>query len=494
MFKRNLVSSVSVLVSLPFATFACSDFADSSRSDDPSVARVTSALVGDDVVASVELLGVQIPDAFNVPYSGAASAEFPSGLPLSIGSGLRAERHGPDLCGCAGGNQRREYTLTGLSDRGPNGDAPTYRDASGVSHPSKSYAVPSFTPQLVTIRVGATSGARVTRTVPLRVNHVRVTGLPPASLTPEVGLSEGLVALPADEGGVDPEGVDFDSRGNAWLCDEYGPSLLRVTPGSGAIRQRLSPGAGLPPVLASRQVNRGFEGVAVAPNGKVYAQVQSTLDVDGKTKGTAQFLRLVEYDPNTSATRMLAYLHDVSSYKKSSDAKMGDLFAIDDGRFLELEQGKDKDGNLRNLVYEIDIRGATDLTGITLATGNNAGKELEYGTLAEVLAQVTPVTKTLLVDLRAYGFLPEKAEGMTLVDDRTLVIANDQDFGVTAKIAGDATSTDPTRYVVDSTGALSIDGIASPGTYEIHALGADAQRSELFIVHLQESLARDCPP
>jgi hypothetical protein len=265
-------------------------------------ARFAAAL--DDTVTSVDVLPVRVPERFHVPYAGGASAEFPSGLPLSLGSGLRLK---PERgCRCNDAESDGNYTLIGLSDRGPNGDAPDFLDAASVKHPSKSYLVPTFTPELVTVRVSRRGGAAVTRIEPLRFGRERAVGLPLAALTTEVGVTESLSAYPASNGGIDPEGLDFDARGDAWIGEEYGPSLLKVRTGSGLVTRRLTPGAGLPAVLASRQVNRGFEGVAVTPSGKVYGVVQSTLDIAGKTKGSAQFIRIVEYDPKSGATRMFA--------------------------------------------------------------------------------------------------------------------------------------------------------------------------------------------
>jgi hypothetical protein len=76
---------------------------------------------------------------------------------------------------------------------------------------------------------------------------------------------------------------------------------------------------------------------------------------------------------------------------------------------------------------------------------------------------------------------------------RTLVVANDQDFGVTSTMTGDPTSTDPTAYVVDAAGALTIKGVPSPGHYEIHAAPADAQRSHFFTVRLRQPIVRYFP-
>jgi hypothetical protein len=145
-------------------------------------------------------------------------------------------------------------------------------------------------------------------------------------------------------------------------------------------------------------------------------------------------------------------------------------------------------------VYAFDVTGATDLTGLTLTGGPNAGKDLEYGTAAEVAAQIVMATKSLVIDLRAYGWTAEKAEGLSLVDGKTLVVANDQDFGVTATITGDAVGgTDPTKYVVDGAGALTFNGAPSVGKFELHAADAEAQKSHLFVVRLKQAISAYCP-
>jgi hypothetical protein len=467
--------STALVVLSPFclALSACS--AETSSDSGPEVAELGQALAAapiDDVVQQVADLSIRVPKVFNVPYSGSASAEFPNGLPLSVGSGLRLKRGGPWL------------TFYGLSDRGPNGDAPDYRDAAGVTHPTKSFLTPTFAPQLVKIEVLPFLGPIVTATTPFKVGRTRVSGIPLVDHSPEVALSESLTAFPPSENGVDSEGIDFDARGDAWICDEYGPSLFKVRTRTGEIVERLLPGSGLPALISSRQASRGFEGIAVTPNGKIYGLIQSTLDIAGSTKGKAQFIRLVEYDPATRATRMFAYPHDVAAYAKSGDAKLGDLIALDNRRFLLIEQGKDKDKKLRNLVYAITLDGATDITGLTLSGGSNAGLDLEYGTAAEIASQIVTLKKALVVDLRSYGWTFEKAEGLAVIDSKTLAVSNDQDFGVVGTMTGDPASTDPTKYVVDSTGALTTGGVASAASYELHASAAADQRSSLFVVRL----------
>jgi phytase-like protein len=463
-----------------------------SRLAPPSVLSPTNSPLADDVVARVEVVKVEVPVSFNVPYAGAAKRAFAGGLPLSLGSGLRLKPRAGSRC-LSERDANHGYSLLALSDRGPNTNAPSFVDGAGVSRGSKAFLAIDFAPQLVTIDVNSQRGARVGSVVPLRSGDAREVGLPPVSLTTELALSESLSVLPASSAGIDPEGLDFDADGNIWLCEEYGPSLLRVLPKTGQIVARLTPGSGLPGVLANRQVNRGCEGVAVTPSGKVYGILQSTMDVAHQTKGIAQFIRVFEYDPATQKTRLFGYPHDVSAYKTSADGKMGDLIALDDTRFLTIEEGKDTNGKLRNIVYEFDLGGASDLSEVLLTSGPNTGKDLEFATSAELARQVRLAAKTRVLDLRAYGFTAEKAEGLALLDERTLVVINDNDFGAASVIEGDKSGgTDPASYGVNARGALTFMGAPSAGVYKIHSLPNEVQETSLFIVQLRRAFAGYC--
>jgi hypothetical protein len=43
-------------------------------------------------------------------------------------------------------------------------------------------------------------------------------------------------------------------------------------------------------------------------------------------------------------------------------------------------------------------------------------------------AGFTPLSKTLVVDLEALPGMPDKIEGVTVIDDRTIAVINDNDF------------------------------------------------------------------
>ena len=419
------------------------------------------------------------------PAAGLQLSGFPKGLPLSIGSGLRTYSYNP---------QTGEAVLYGLTDRGPNGDAPSYKLASGALIGTKVFAAPDFQPSLFKLKYSPAHGLEILEKIGMKDQGQDISGrpIPPGTTgaTGEQPLDQHLQPLSFDLHGLDPEGIDFDQDGHAWICDEYGPFIIKMDRRSGEILEKYGPTTGLPQVLAYRQANRGFEGIAVADNGKIYAVIQSTLDINGKTKGTADFLRIVEFDPLTHATRMFAYPIDSHSYAKNSDAKIGDLLSLGHGRFAVIEGGKDAAKNQQNKIFGIDITQASDLSGRTIDQSDAKGQELEFTSLASLAEQgIQPVRKVLIADLRRSGWIHEKAEGLTLLDARTLLVINDNDFGVSATIAG-TQNNDPAAYQIDASGQLNLNALPSPGVYSLEPAPAELASTQLLILKLDDDIQR----
>ncbi|WP_139768072.1 esterase-like activity of phytase family protein, partial [Salmonella enterica] len=93
------------------------------------------------------------------------------------------------------------------------------------------------------------------------------------------------------------EGITPDGKGGYWLCDEYGPFLINIDSkgkilaihGPQAAEGEKAIAGGLPNILKWRQANRGFEGLTRMPDGRIIVAVQSTLDIDAKSKKKALF-------------------------------------------------------------------------------------------------------------------------------------------------------------------------------------------------------------
>ncbi|WP_199873245.1 esterase-like activity of phytase family protein [Ideonella sp. A 288] len=275
-------------------------------------------------------------------------------------------------------------------------------------------------------------------------------GSPLDGISPAVGAPLGLA--------LDPEGIAVHPEtGHLLVSDEYGPSLLEFNRHGQLVRRYPTPTNLLPRDAvtgavnhasdagntAGKRTNRGFEGLAISPDGRtVYAMLQSAMLDEGAGNGTVN--RIVAFDTRTARPLVqYAYRMEGSSQGRGISA----LVALNDREFLVLERnnrGLGVDANLASpnkKVYRIDLTGATDVSALNLATAP-AGS-------------YTPVTKSAVpwLDLASSGALahaslaalggvsPEKWEGLAigprLKDGSHLVLAGtDNDYSVTQNGTG----------------------------------------------------------
>ena len=399
---------------------------------------------------------VSFPEGTHVNYAGAFASAFPNGLPVGIGSGLLFT-----------GKQGDALTFATITDRGPNADSPKEG-----KNETKIFVTPDFAPLLMTIRV-QNGKAEAIDPRPLHDDKGAINGLPLASdvigSTNEVAFSDTLHRLKGDNRGLDTEGITPDGKGGYWLCDEYGPFLINID-SKGKILAIHGPQAA--------------EGEKAIADGRIIVAVQSTLDIDAKSKKKALFTRLVSFDPASGKIAMYGYPIDSAAYSKNSDAKIGDIVALDNQHILLIEQGRDKNNRMRNLIYEVDLNKASDLSGF-----DKPGEYPEFDD-EKTLSQrgITLTQKTQVVDLRSLGWQQEKAEGLALIDSKTLAVANDNDFGVKVAMQHPVEGKTFKDYRVNAEGKLTLDDKQVETTLRVKPLEKPESDSELWIVTLPEAL------
>lgn len=272
----------------------------------------------------------------------------------------------------------------------------------------------------------------------------------------------------------DPEGFAVGRNGHFYVADEYGPSLyefdrrgrfLRAFDIPNNLRPRQADGAmnlvdGRPVVVKGRQDNRGFEGLAFNTSGtRLYAVMQDPL-VDEGDRGDGRrgrFVRVVEFDArNGRSTAQFIYpLESIATLNALTSDTSDDFTATNQGRsiglsaitalsdheFLVLERDNRGLGvdvtaaPLHKRVYRIDIRGASDVSTLSL-TG-----------AVQLPAGITPVSRREEVDLLAAlqsvgSDIPEKLEGLAigprlLSGGRVALVGSDNDYSVTQTGAGE---------------------------------------------------------
>ncbi len=495
-----------------------------SRLGTPVVDTVTQTNALGSVSAAVTRYQIQADDKFFVPYEGsnaAVKAEFPKGFLPSYGSGLTFKGKAAD----------GSLEFYGITDRGPNGDGPKVPNsvvtpgATGTSD-AKFFPSPSFTPSYGLISIGK-DGAVLKSSTPIKFSAtVNASGLSIAAgkvgSSAEVPLNDAAKydassKTTFSDYGLDTESIVYDAaRGVVWVSDEYGPFILKIDVATGIILKKYQPGTNagdLPAVLLKRRANRGMEGLSLeVATGKLNGFVQSPLDdgkanyiVPGATAATsesikdyAKFNRWVEFDPATEKTKLYAYPIDSTQYTagKTGNAKLGDMVSLGNGKFIVIEQGTGPDGKAFNKLMLVQVpSNATDIA--------NMGTDLEKSSMTGAAvngvnyADIVLLKKTQLFDLNNAGWLAEKAEGLALVDENTLALTNDDDFGMKTVIVDPSgaivVGADVTKCTVDANGALTTTagalGCTAGNTMRV-ARGADTERpNRIWLFKFNKKLA-----
>ena len=279
--------------------------------------------------------------------------------------------------------QRDEWWA--LSDRGPGG---------GTLH---------YETRLHRFRVdvnpltGGISNFQVLRTLIFRQGGAALDGFAPPPGEP-LGMA------------FDPEGVVVGPRnGHFLVSDEYGPALLEINAAGQRVRGFQTPPALLPRDAATGRVNfasdagntagkrtnRGFEGLAIGPDGRhAYAMLQSAMLDEGGGDGV--YDRIVKFDTTTGrAVAQYAYRMEGASQGRGISA----LVALNDHEFLVLERDNRSKlaGSTPNLkrIYKIDLskNGLKDVTDVS-----NVASLPEKGADLAAL-NITAVPKTLFIDM-----------------------------------------------------------------------------------------------
>ncbi|MDQ1080806.1 esterase-like activity of phytase family protein [Pseudoroseomonas cervicalis] len=344
-----------------------------------------------------------------------------------------------------------------LSDRGPNiacadaeeftGQAPAAICAADPR--GRLYPVPHYSPTLYGVQLlPGQRRFRVFEAIALkRPDGSPITGLtnplPGRTEQPLDGQGQRLAFDPA---AIDAEGLLRLPDGRFWVGEENGPSLVEVAP-DGRILRRIVPAGtegefaasgyriepGLPAILARRQSNRGIESMAGTPDGAtLYAILQNPLaNPDTAAYRQASNTRLIRFDPAAGRVtgEWVYQLDDPRSFRndpseRQNDPRISELAWLGPDRLLVLERTEKT-----TKLYEVRLdQGATDIAGSAWDDGNTRPSLEQLRDLSG--SGVVPVQKRLVLDSADHPELPGKIEGIALLPGNTLMLINDDDFGI----------------------------------------------------------------
>ncbi len=339
-----------------------------------------------------------------------SSATLPA-TPLSEIERQITDDRGVDLGGIGSGlfHIRGDEYWT-VTDRGPNGEAKV--DGSD----RRTFVVPEFTPALVRIRVQGDRIA-VLETLPLTTQAgAPVTGLSNLPRDEKPYAADAVTPLPLNPNGLDTEGVVRTPDGHFWLVDEYGPSIVEADAQGRVVARHVPAGleddytaagveypvtGSLPAGLADRKTNRGFEDIALLPDGHTVAvALQSSVTVSGDKDRIITELLTFDTTTRTTVHEFGYQFDDPSTFAagtRGRDLKISALIPLSQTRVL-VEERTDTEARF----YAVDL---------------DPNREL-----------ITSADKTLFANLAGVAGVPGKVEGAALRGNR-LILISDNDFG-----------------------------------------------------------------
>ena len=341
-----------------------------------------------------------------------------------------------------------------VGDRGPNIACSEFKEIVGMEFaPCKGvqngrvYPTPSYAPSIYRVMLLENGTFRVTDVITLKDREgMPLSGMlnPLKTAATENAMDGTGKPLPRELNGFDAEGIVRLADGTFWIGDENGPSIAHFSADGRMIVRHVPPGtegefAGakydvkgtLPAILAKRPINRGIESMAMSPDERfLYFIMQNPLaNPDVKAYQQAKNTRLFKIERASMKVvgEYVYTLDDPMSFrrdpsKRQNDPRISELMAIGLDRLVVLERTEQT-----TKLYEIQLDNATNIAG-TRWDDAATSPSLEQTPVAD--AKIVAVPKTLRLDTANFPDIVGKTEGMALLGDGSLVLINDDDFGI----------------------------------------------------------------
>ena len=325
-----------------------------------------------------------------------------------------------------------------LTDRGPNGQI----RVDGKNR--RTFPIPEFNPVILHGKLD-NGTIRILNKIPI----VGQSGKPITGMPNIEGFDEDPYDYSAQKklsfnpNGIDSEGLVRTNSGEFWIAEEYSPSLLHLDRTGKVLKRYIPAGVDLkgtdypiatvfPAIYSKRKINRGFEGLALSNDEKtLYITLQSPLmNPDKKTGDDSRNTRVLVFDiASEKVTAEYVYRFDIATEfdprpkMKPDEMKISGVIYLNPKELLILERT-----DWVAKLYSVELTKATNILGSRWNDPATAPTLEALEDPAKDEIQVLP--KSLVLDLSTLKGMPDKIEGVAIIDRQTIAVANDNDFDI----------------------------------------------------------------
>ncbi|QCD52999.1 esterase-like activity of phytase family protein [Campylobacter sp. RM16192] len=305
-----------------------------------------------------------------------------------------------------------------MDDVGVNIDCKSSKKILGeeVCSKGKIFPFPNFSPTIYKIKI-LNDGYEILEKIPLKTSSGKpLTGI--SNPDTEAAFTLNGSNIKDDVNGLDIEAIVVTKDREFYLADEYGPSIVHVS-SDGRVKERwvlkgvaasLSRAdtkivENLPAKLRQRELNRGFESLAISPDeNTLYTVLQSPYIGDENSR---EVVFLAINIKNKKVVGEYIYKTDEwSNFKKDTkkksrkqnDVKISEMVSLPNGDIVVLERISKS-----TKFYKVDIKNAKN---------------------GEVLS------KELVFDTDNFDKFPSKIESLIIISSDEWYLINDNDFGI----------------------------------------------------------------
>ena len=252
-------------------------------------------------------------------------------------------------------------------------------------------------------------------------------------------------------GDMDPESLQRGANGDLWVGDEFGPWVMHFD-ATGVLLDPpylnplgvMSPNNPFLTGPATHRNSRGFEGMAISPDGRyLYPAFEGATNADLAAQPNRRWIFQFDTITKTFTGNRWSYQTEAPTLDAPGERSVADMWSLDNNRMVLIERDAgsgatakyrtvyvvdrrhlDRDGNLKKTAV-VDLTAISDPHRISLPAihDGDIGIGMTFSVVCESIEAIYPLPDSQLL-LGCDNNLPNTGRNPTIADDNEFIVVN----------------------------------------------------------------------